>query len=301
MSSSTSKGSYYLAGKGVRHSIAPSVHQTVADHLGLPWTFKLLDVDSVEELMAVFRRDDFTGGVVTMPYKKTILDHLDELDDRCRTLGSCNNVYRSVDDRLVGSNTDWIGVLECLRTRSTEGIGKPALLIGAGGAARAAVYALHTHLSCKVIYVINRDDQEIADLEADTRSYGTTGPRLIHIKSRVEAESLEASPFFVVGTVPDIEPRTARERANFDILRHFFGTGERGVFLDMCFNPRNTRFLKLAVDYGWQTVEGINVIGWQLREQYTLWAGKEAGDNIPEEQAWAALRRAADASPYINK
>lgn len=72
--------SYYLAGKGVKHSIAPSVHQTVADHFNLPWKFHLLDIDTVEELITTFRKDDFVGGVVTMPYKKSIMKHLDELD-----------------------------------------------------------------------------------------------------------------------------------------------------------------------------------------------------------------------------
>lgn len=225
----------------------------------------------------------------------------DYISDRCLTLGSCNNVYLK-NGKLVGSNTDWIGILECLRSASKDGIGKPALLIGAGGAARAAVYALYAHLGCPKIYIVNRDEQEVADLRTDSESYGTQGPELIHIRSPGEAKELAAKPFYVVGTVPDFEPKTEEERAGFEIIRYQLSNAgdTKGVFLDMCFNPRRTRFLKLAEELGWKTVEGINIIGWQLHEQYTLWAGKDVGDNIPAEKAWAALRKAADANPLIN-
>jgi shikimate 5-dehydrogenase len=59
--------------------------------------------------------------------------------------------------------------------------------------------------------------------------------------------------------------------------------------------------MKLAKEFGWQVVEGINIIGWQLHEQYTLWAGKDAGLIVPMEKAWEALREAADANLFINK
>jgi quinate dehydrogenase len=290
---------YYLAGKGVKHSIAPSVHQTVADELGLPWTFKLLDSDSIEEVIAVFRRDDFAGGVVTMPYKKSIIPYLDELDDIVRTLGSCNNVYLGENRKLVGSNTDWLGILGCLTSMTDLGRGKPAMIIGAGGASRAAIYALFSHLDCKTIYLINRDDQEVVDLSKDAEAYGDVGPTIIHIKTKAEATEL-SSPTYIVSAVPDIEPRTESEIEAAEIVQSFLRSPTlKGAVLDMCFNPRKTRLLKAAKEYGWQTVEGIDVIGYQLDQQYKLWAGEER-EKVPHEKAWEALRKAADSSPYIN-
>lgn len=295
---------YYLAGKGIKHSIAPTVHQTIANALSLPWTFKLLDTDSLTHLISVFRQPDFAGGVVTMPYKKTIMPLLDELDERCTTLGSCNNVYLK-DGKLVGSNTDWIGVLECLRTATRTGVGKPAMVIGAGGASRAAVYALFAHLDCKTIYIVNRDEQEVVDLQADSRAYGANGPTLVHIKSLAQAQGIpvEQLPSYIVGTVPDFEPKTESEIEGFNIVKHVFTNTPvegRSAFLDMCFNPRNTRLLKCARELEWKTVEGINIIGWQVDEQYTLWCGKEKAEKIPHRAAWEALRAAADASRFIN-
>lgn len=87
--------------------------------------------------MAVVRRNDSAGGVVTMPYKETIMMHLDKLGEKCMTLGSCNHVAVK-EGKLIDSNIDSIGILEPLRKTLENGVGRPAMMIGAGGASRAA-------------------------------------------------------------------------------------------------------------------------------------------------------------------
>ncbi|KAK4979626.1 hypothetical protein LTR28_003633 [Elasticomyces elasticus] len=254
-------------------------------------------------MIALFRAPTFAGGVVTMPYKKAVLSHLDKLDDLAVVLGACNNVYLSPEGELVGTNTDWIGIKGCLLDASDQGRGKPAMIIGAGGASRAAVYALSAELDCNTIYVINRDEQEVIDLFRDAQAYakhGRSGPRLIHIQSVEQALGLE-TPFYVVGTVPDFEPKTEEELQARAILESFLArNADRGVLLDMCFKPRNTRILKLGKQHQWRTVEGTDVIGRQIEEQWRLWAGEEAAQRVPKEEAWAVLRKAAEESPRIN-
>jgi quinate dehydrogenase len=287
----------YLAGRGVKHSIAPSIHNCVAKALNLPWTFHLLDSPTVKEVITTFRRPDFAGAAVTMPYKKTIKAYLDDLDETVRLVGSCNNVYLR-DGKLVGSNTDWIGILGCLKGLKVDGIGKPALIVGAGGASNAAVYALYQHLKCKRIYIINRDEREVRDLIEDVKEYGKDGPEMIYLATVEDAEGVDA-PTYIVSAIPDFEPKSDAEIEVSKILRYFLGK-TRGGFLDMCFNPRKTRSLMAAQENGWETVEGINVIGHQIDQQYKLWTGEDQSDKIPHEDAWRALREAADASPYIN-
>ncbi|KAI5858679.1 shikimate [Tricharina praecox] len=302
--STPEKKFYYLAGQGVSHSISPTIHQTVADALGLPWEFQLYEAPSVSAVISTFRQPDFAGGVVTMPFKQTIMPYLDRLDAYASTLNACNNVYLSPTGELVGSNTDWIGILQCLKSASTAGVGRPALVVGAGGAARAAVYALFAHLNCSTIYVINRLAGEVEALRKDAAKYAATGgPDIVHLESVEQARALkpEERPYYVVGTVPDFEPKTETEVAAAEMLKYFFSTGEKGVFLEMCFNPRSTRYLKAAKASGWPVVEGINIIGWQLDQQYENWAGKDRVKEIPHEAAWAALYTAADKNRFINK
>jgi quinate dehydrogenase len=299
----------YLAGVHVTHSIAPPMHDSISKSFNLPWTFISQECPTIQSVLDIFRAPTFAGGVVTMPYKKEIMPYLDELDPLATTLGACNNVYLTKEGKLRGTNTDWRGIKGCLLSgtpsNQNQGKGNPALIIGAGGASRAAVYALFAQLECAEIYVVNRDAQEVADLLKDSQVYTSSSsvrqPKLIHITSVGQAAALPA-PYYVVGTVPDFEAKTEEEIMAREMLETFLGKEEKGVLLDMCFKPRNTRILKLARANGWATVDGTGVIGHQIEEQWRLWAGagEDGREVVPKEEAWEVLRKAADESTAIN-
>ncbi|KAH8664488.1 hypothetical protein BX600DRAFT_382038 [Xylariales sp. PMI_506] len=310
------KKTLHLVGVGVKHSIAPPMHNLVAESLGLPWTFYSTECPTIDDLMKLAREPSTAGLVVTMPYKNTVMDKLDRLDELATTIGACNNVYRDSKDPsiLVGTNTDWLGIKGCLLEKGDESrrpkegnTSTPALLVGAGGASRAAVYALSAHLHSPNIYVLNRDDAEVEQLIRDTRKI-EPAPVITHIKTVEQAAGL-ASPYYIVGTVPDFAPQSESELAVAAILEHFLArssgsnvtkpSSSPGVLLDMCFKPRRTRMIKQSERYGWPTVEGTHVIGYQVERQWKLWTGKE--DNaIDLDAAWAGLLKAAEESTAIN-
>jgi quinate dehydrogenase len=269
--SSTEK-TLHLVGIGVSHSIAPPMHNMITKSLRLPWTFHATECSTIEDLMNLARSNTTAGLVVTMPYKNTVMTHLDALDDLSIQIGACNNVYRDPKDqtRLRGTNTDWQGVKGCLLEKSKDGkpvLNKPAMIVGAGGASRAAVYALNSFFKSSVIYVLNRDDGEVADLVRDSKRLSPP-PDIIHVKPGIK-KGLE-TPFYIVGTVPDFEAKTPKELAVKSSLEEFLSRPQKGVVLDMCFKPRRTRMIKAAEGAGWDTVEGTHVIGYQIEEQYTL-------------------------------
>ncbi|KAK1700957.1 hypothetical protein BDP55DRAFT_735838 [Colletotrichum godetiae] len=301
MSSSDEK-TLHLVGIGVGHSIAPPMHNAIARSLGLPWTFHATECNTIEGLLLLARKDSTAGLVVTMPYKNTVMPRLDALDPLSTTIGACNNVYRDPSNpaRLRGTNTDWLGVKGCLLEKGDgQGPvdGRPALIVGAGGASRAAVYALHTFFKASVIYVLNRDDGEVVDLQRDAQRMFPS-PKIVHVKEG-ESKALE-TPYYVVGTVPDFEPTSASELAVKASLEDFLSRPEKGVLLDMCFKPRRTRMIKLAESLGWPSVEGTHVIGYQIEEQWKLWAGEERVKKLDKDSAWRVLLEAADNSPGIN-
>ncbi|KAE8382312.1 xylose isomerase-like protein [Aspergillus bertholletiae] len=234
MPSNTDSRAYaYLVGVGVTHSIAPPMHNYIAKALGHDWTFLAKECPTVEDAVELFRRSDFAGGVVTMPYKRTIMDHLDGLDEYAIRLGACNNVYRTSDGKLRGTNTDWRGIKGCLLGASAAGKGKSALLIGAGGAARAAIFTLHDELECRQIYLVNRDRDEVNVLLQETRQVYGDGLEIIYVE-HVEQVAGLPSPYYIVGTVPDAEPSTPDEVEVHQIIGSFLSlTQEKGVLLDM--------------------------------------------------------------------
>lgn len=300
----------HLIGVGVGHSIAPLMHNHICKSLNKPWSFVATEAPSIEAVMEIMTAPDFAGAVITMPYKKTVMPLLHGLDPLAVKLGACNNVYITSDGKLQGTNTDWRGIKGCLLTASDKGVGQPAMIVGAGGASRAAVYALAVELKCPVIYVVNRDVQEVEDLIADTQalleSPGSGEPlcKIIHIQSLDQAKTLP-SPHYIVGTVPDTVPHTPSEKMAIKIFDHYLArTEERGLFLDMCFKPRITRKIKLARSHGWQIVEGTEIIGHQIQEQYRVWISPESDAEVVSPQlaseAWATLRKAAGESTGIN-
>lgn len=301
----------HLIGVGVGHSIAPIMHNHICAALHKPWTFVATEAPTIEATIQIMRdTPNFAGAVVTMPYKKSVMAHLDGLDPLAVKLGACNNVYIRTDGKLQGTNTDWRGIKGCLLAAGEQGIGKAAMIVGAGGASRAAVYALAVELKCPVIYVVNRDDQEVKDLIADTRALlAKSGSdeqvsKIVHLRSLEQARELPA-PYYVVGTVPDSTPETDAEKTTIQIFDHYLATAkERGVFLDMCFKPRITMKIKLARRYGWETVEGTEIIGHQIYEQYRVWIDPESDEQVVSSQlareAWETLRAAAVQSKGIN-
>lgn len=306
----SSQKKLHLIGIGVGHSIAPLMHNYICKSLGKPWTFVATEAPTIEAAMEIMTASDFAGAVVTMPYKKTVMSHLDGLDPLAVKLGACNNVYITSDGKLQGTNTDWRGIKGCLLAASDKGVGQPSMIVGAGGASRAAVYALAVELKSPVIYVVNRDVQEVEDLIADTQALLSSPDskeplcKIIHIHDVEQAKTL-ADPHYIVGTVPDSVPNTASEKMAIKIFDYYLANAkETGVFLDMCFKPRITRKIKLARSYGWEIVEGTEIIGHQIQEQYRVWVSPESNDEVVSPQlasdAWATLRKAAGESTGIN-
>ncbi|KAH8696747.1 shikimate [Talaromyces proteolyticus] len=292
----------YFVGIGLGHSLSPPLHDFVSYSLDLGWKFKVEECARVEDAIRLFREPTFAGGVITMPYKTAIMEHLDGLDEYCVKIGACNNVYRAVDGSLLGSNTDWCGVEACLATASSNGKGKPALIVGAGGAARAAIYALHERLNCNPIYVVNRDKGEVDALLLDTKSYGPN-LSLVHLDTLTMARDVSQalSPFYIVGCVPDFKPQSAEELEGWEILTYFLQTTtQKGVLLDLCYKPRRTRLIQMGDQYNWHVIEGIMVVGRQVQEQYRLWCGEDIANKISLEEAWKVLQKAAENSRAIN-
>lgn len=307
---SSSQKKLHLIGIGVGHSIAPLMHNYICTTLAKPWTFVATEAPTIEAAMQIMTAPDFAGAVVTMPYKKTVMPHLDGLDPLAVKLGACNNVYIRSDGKLQGTNTDWRGIKGCLLAASDKGVGKAAMIVGAGGASRAAVYALAVELQCPVIYVVNRDVQEVEDLVTDTQALlsspdsGEPVCKIIHIQSVDQAKDLPA-PHYIVCCVPDSVPNTASEKMAIKIFDYYLATAkQRGVFLDMCFKPRITRKIKLARAHGWDVVEGTEIIGHQIQEQYRVWISPDSDAEVISPQlasdAWATLRKAAGESTGIN-
>ena len=224
-----------------------------------------------------------------MPHKVSIMRHLDELTDECRDVGACNTIFfrESPDGRRIfcGTNTDVIGVRESFLQNVDDAAAvfesRPALVIGGGGAARSAVYALRKWLKATDIYLVNRDQSEVDAVIAECTQRGY-GQGLRHVKTAEEATELD-SPGAIVACVPDFAPKTEAEKVARAVVETFFNKKRKGAMLEMCYNPSPfTQLGVLAESHGWQVILGTEALIYQGIEQDRHWTGREAKE-LPRE------------------
>ncbi|KAK8072878.1 hypothetical protein PG996_006226 [Apiospora saccharicola] len=276
----------YLFGLKIQASMSPLFHKTIYSELGLRWEQKLFESADISQFLQRIKDPNFYGASVTMPNKVAIMPHLDELTEECREVGACNTIFLKQDPvtgarRYCGTNTDVVGIRESFYQNVADPDarfhGRPALVIGGGGAARSAVYALHKWMRATRIYLVNRDSAEVAAVVAECTAHGY-GERLVHVATPEEAERLEA-PGAIVACVPDFAPRTAEEHTARAVIRAFLNKERKGCMLEMCYNPTPyTELGGLAEAEGWQVILGTEALIWQGLEQDKFWTGIEVKD-----------------------
>ena len=208
-----------------------------------------------------------------MPHKVAIIPYLDELTDECRDVGACNTIFirQNADGRRLfcGTNTDVIGIREAFVQNVANASvyeNRPALVIGGGGAARSAVYALRRWLKAGDIYLVNRDADEVAAVVSECTARGF-GAGLVPVSTIEQVEAL-SGPGAIVACVPDFPPRTEAERLARRITDAFLAKAQKGAMLEMCYNPTPyTELGALAERHGWQVILGTEALIWQGIEQ----------------------------------
>ena len=229
-----------------------------------------------------------------MPNKVAILPHLDELTEECRDVGACNTLFiREENGRRIycGANTDVIGIRDSFYQNVQDPDlvfhNRPALVIGGGGAARSAIYALWKWMKVTTIYLVNRDAEEVEAVINDCTARGY-GSNLLHVKSVSQALSLSA-PGAIVACVPDFEPQTPSELLAREITEAFLNKERKGAILEMCYNPTPfTRLGAIAEEKRWQVILGTEALIWQGLEQDKYWTGKRV-EELPKEKVQLAI------------
>ena len=295
----------FLFGSPISHALGPKLHNTLWTDLQLPMTFLSVDSMDKQDFLPLLRSSDCIGASITMPHKVSCMSDVDELRDEARIIGAINTIFVRLDARIgarryIGANTDCMGIRDAFE-RSFAGVkqkvrGKVGLVIGGGGTARAAIYALWKFFGVREIYLVNRLDTEVRQIMLSMTAAGCQA-KMTHVQSVEDAARCEA-PVIVVGAVPDIPAQTDGEvqakTVVLELLRKL-RTRENeqeqeqeqeqdGFLLDMCYHPSpTTSLIKVARDSGWQVVSGIEALIAQGLAQDVLWLEKPIEDSVADE------------------
>jgi shikimate dehydrogenase len=214
----------------------------------------------------------FRGGNFTIPHKVAVLPYLDELSEAAELMGAVNCVNR-VDDRLIGENTDGKGFVQSLRS-VTNPEGKKAVLLGAGGAARAIAVELGLSGVAELV-VVNRTASRGEDLVELLNERVKVPARLVHLSGDYVVE--EDTDIVINATSIGLGDSDARLPLDEDSLT------SKMVIADVIFNPPQTRFLRDAADRGCTTLDGLGMLVNQGVVGFQIWTGVEPDPDVMRE------------------
>lgn len=236
---------FTIVGKIVTHSLSPAMHNAAFEACGMPHLYNSLPVTSFEIVRQLLQRQDQAGIAVSLPYKTNILPMLDAMTDDARHIGAVNTVvierhHDTSSPHLTGHNTDYIGILNCIeRNLSPANSVKPktsALIIGAGGMARAAVYACHK-AGIRNICIFNRTSRNAHNLvEHYNRLSMSDSDTSLQLSVLPELDTPWPSelshPTIVVSCIPadGIGPN---KPIDFDVPEHWLRSRTGGTFIEV--------------------------------------------------------------------
>jgi len=299
---STARYALGLTGYPLGHSLSPRLHTAALEALGLAGEYCLYPVPplpqgqaALAELLGRLRAGELQGLNVTIPHKQTVLDYLDELRPSARKIGAANTLF-SRDGRLVGDNTDAAGferdLERALGLRLREGAGL-ALVLGAGGAARAAVFAL-VDAGWRVLVAARRLEQA-ANLARSFNPAGRTDEAPVHALSLEQLSAalsaLERPSRLIVNATP-IGMFPNRKENPWPAGLPF---PPGAAVYDLVYNPPQTALVRAALGAGLRAAGGIGMLVEQAALAFELWTGQDP----PREPMWAAVREFVFQEPSL--
>jgi shikimate dehydrogenase len=261
-----------LIGWPVEHSLSPIMHNAAFAELGSDFAYVPLPVrpEQVEQALRGLLALNFVGTNVTVPHKQAVMRYLDELSQAAHLTGAVNTIHIQ-DGKLFGYNTDAIGFLNSLKEANCNPQGLRVAVLGAGGAARAVVYALARAGSDSIV-VLNRTAERAAFLIDDlkeafpdsTMSFkALTNQALTAVVNQVDLVVNTTS----VGMYPDVAGSPWPDDVSMP---------KRVTFCDLVYNPLETVFLAQARAAGAPAIDGLGMLVHQGAFAFEKWTGQAA-------------------------
>ncbi|MEP0806169.1 MAG: shikimate dehydrogenase [Chloroflexota bacterium] len=275
-----------LIGYPLAHTLSPQIHAAALKACGLqgdylPFTIHPNDKDGLKTILHRLRTGDLHGLNVTIPHKQTVIEHLDELTSTAQAISAVNTIYLR-GGKLIGDNTDAPGFLTDLNKFLSEspspslgeGVGvreKSAIVLGAGGSARAVVHALLTD-GWNVTLAARRTEQ--------AEQLAASFPNYYLPITDFSSFLLQPSSLLVNTTPLGMTPHTETSP-----LPDHAALPPSTIVYDLVYNPRETKLVRQAKAQGCRAVTGLGMLIEQAALAFQLWTGCTP----PRQALWNAV------------
>lgn len=250
-----------VIGNPVTHSRSPLIHRHWLQQAGLSGDYTKITV-TPEALSATIKdlaQQGFTGVNVTIPHKQAIISLVDEADAAVRAMGAANTL-RFMDNKITATNTDAYGFTENLDTTLGHKVSfNRPLVIGAGGAARAVIYALQQQ-GVRTIEVWNRQPEKVAGIKQNLSDTEI-------IIQHSQAPQVTAQHDLIINCTP-------LGMAAYPALTLDLSTvADSAVVYDLVYNPLLTPLLQQAKARGLRSIDGLGMLLYQAQASFLFWTG----------------------------
>jgi shikimate dehydrogenase len=272
-----------VLGYPLSHTVSPAMHNAALQTVGLEGKYEALSIEPsrLSEIVATIRSDGYSGANVTVPHKEAVIPLIDGLTPVAEAIGAVNTLVKK-DGRLIGHNTDAAGLLADLYAHGVHFSHRPILILGAGGAARAAVAACAGVGAEAQIRVIARRREQAESLRSIIKDAKVS--KNFQIFPWTPLGFLEASDncaLIINATPVGMKPKVEASPWQPDTP-----LPPDAFVYDLVYNPAETSFTRQARADGLRATTGLGMLVEQGALAFELWTGKTAPRDV--------MRRAAE-------
>lgn len=271
-----------VIGWPIAHSLSPAMQTAAISAARLNYAYIAMPVrpEALPAAVEGLRSLDFRGFNVTIPHKSAVMALLDEVDEDARRIGAVNTVVNE-NGRLFGHNTDVTGFLRGLSRQGVTVREKRAVVLGAGGAARAVLWGLIREGAANIVVGVRnapKARESLADFSADAEILSWDGDAF--------AGALASADILVNTTPLGMTPKTEEAPpVDWDCVR------PEAFVYDIIYTPGCTRFLCEAKEHGHRVTNGVAMLVGQGAEALSLWTGVQPDESAMEQALLEALGR----------
>lgn len=263
-----------LIGNPVEHTLSPVIHNTVAEemHDNLVYVPFHVEQGNLQKAIAGAYSLNVLGLNVTVPYKQAVIPYLDCVEGLAEKIGAVNTLVRT-ENGFRGYNTDMMGLYRAMEEEGIAFEAEDMILLGAGGAARAAAF-LCAEKGAKRVYLLNRSYEKAAVLaEEVNRAYERDCilPMALSEYEKLPEEKMTAIQGTSAGLYPNTEDAVILDPAFYQHINKAY---------DLIYKPEETRFMKLVKEAGGEAYCGIRMLLYQGIIAYELFLDTKVPENV---------------------
>ena len=266
---------YGIFGHPLSHTLSPAMHEAAFRTLEIDANYIVLELapTAFKKLMSQASKLSLSGFNVTVPYKEIVMGYLDSVRPEARAIGAVNTVFKQ-GNHWVGTNTDMEGFLMALmKDGGFRPSGKKAVILGAGGAARAVVYGLSRE-GVREILIADCFPQKARKITNDMGKLFKRVDYQAALAGTPEVkEALQKADVIINATPLGLKPQDPLVVPESWVPRR---GAKKAFFMDLIYNPAVTPFLKVAKAKGHRTLNGLGMLRYQGARALKYWTGRKA-------------------------